>query len=513
MAEIFFAIIILVYFVDIVFLFYYGVHTYAMVHLYFKNKESAKTNPEQIKVLTKKMGKWPMVTVQLPMFNEYYVVERLIDSTIAMDYPKNRLEIQVVDDSTDETQELAKSKVAEYKAKGYNIKYVHRINRQGHKAGALREAMEKAKGEFIAIFDADFIPAPDFLRKTVPYFYESPKIGMVQTRWGHINADYSLLTKAQSIGIDGHFIIEQVARNGEFWMNFNGTAGIWRRETIYDAGNWESDTLTEDFDLSYRAELKGWKFKYLSDIVNPAELPATVPAYKSQQFRWCKGSLQTAVKLTPRILKADIPWKVKAEAFTHMTNYSVHPLMILNILTTLPLLLFQNRFESVSLPILFFIAVILSVGTFGPLSMYVVSMRELHPKDWYRRLFWLPFLMMIGTGIAINNTRAWVEALIGKQSAFIRTPKLKIETGKDKVVQRKKYSAVKVDKWVFAELGLAAYLGITMIVAAETGKAFVIPFLAIYAAGFLYVSFFTLFDNLRQHLANHRESAHVQHKV
>lgn len=499
MLEIFLGFVILVYIIDILALFYYGVHCYAMVHLFLKHRNKCETEPNQLKVLVKQMGQWPKVTIQLPMFNEYYVVERLIDATVKIKYPKNKLEIQVLDDSTDETQKVAAKKVAEYKKKGYDIKLIHRDNRQGHKAGALREAQEKAKGEFIAIFDADFIPAEDFLEKTIPHFYEAGDIGMVQTRWGHINADYNILTKAQSLGIDGHFIIEQIARGGSgLWMNFNGTAGVWRKECIYDAGNWESDTLTEDFDLSYRAELRGWRFKYIADVVNPAELPATVSAYKSQQFRWCKGSIQTAVKLAPVIWKADLPWKIKLEALTHLTNYSVHPLMIINILATLPLLYFNEYYANLTLPMLFAVAFFLSIGTFGPMTMYLVSQKALYNK-WFHRLMWMPVLTMIGTGIAVNNTRAWWEAIVGKKSQFVRTPKLKLEKTSDKLVERRKYSeTIKLDKTAFIEMGMGFYILLTIYTAIAMDKTLVIPFMLIYAGGFFYTAFYTLFENMKE---------------
>ena len=371
--EALFIISLVIYILDIIVLFYYGIHCFVMVRLFFKYRKNCVSDQGKLDELQARMKAWPRVTIQLPMFNEYYVAERLIDTTMQVRYPKNRLEVQVLDDSTDETTDLVRKKVAFYKKKGFDIKLIHRVNRQGHKAGALREAQEVAKGEFVAIFDADFMPAVDFLEKTVPYFYESDDIGMVQTRWGHINADYSILTKGQSLGIDGHFTIEQIARGGSgLWMNFNGTAGIWRKTCIYDAGNWSADTLTEDFDLSYRAELKGWRFRYIVDVVNPAELPATVSAYKSQQFRWCKGSIQTTVKLAPTIFRTELPWKVKLEALTHLTNYLVHPLMVINILATLPVLYFSERLGNLPDAIIGIAAVFFYLGTFGPIAMYLV---------------------------------------------------------------------------------------------------------------------------------------------
>ncbi|MBV6493149.1 MAG: hypothetical protein LDLANPLL_01164 [Turneriella sp.] len=490
---------LVIYIVDILFLFYYGVHCFVMVRLFFKHRRNCETDENRLEELTKKMKSWPRVTVQLPMFNEYYVAERLIDTTMKVKYPKDRLEVQVLDDSTDETTDLVRKKVAYYKKKGFDIKLIHRVNRQGHKAGALREAQEKARGEFIAIFDADFMPAEDFLIKTVPYFYEAEDIGMVQTRWGHINADYSILTKGQSLGIDGHFTIEQIARGGSgLWMNFNGTAGIWRKKCIYDAGNWSSDTLTEDFDLSYRAELKGWRFKYVVDVVNPAELPATVSAYKSQQFRWCKGSIQTTVKLAPTIFRTNLPWKVKLEALTHLTNYLVHPLMVINILATLPVLYFSERLGNIPDAIIGIAAVFFSLGTFGPIAMYLVSQKVLYNR-WANRVAWMPILTMIGTGIAVSNTRAVWQAFTGKKSTFIRTPKLRIEGQTDKVAERMKYAGhVKLDKTPFLEFLMGLYCLVIIYTAFAFNRTMFVPFMAMYASGFLYISLASFYENFKE---------------
>ncbi|MCX7633982.1 MAG: glycosyltransferase, partial [Turneriella sp.] len=385
------------------------------------------------------------------------------------------------------------------------IKLIHRSNREGHKAGALRAALDKAKGEFIAIFDADFLPAEDFLEKTVPYFYEADDIGMVQTRWGHINADYSILTKGQSLGIDGHFTIEQIARGGSgLWMNFNGTAGIWRKSCIYDAGNWSSDTLTEDFDLSYRAELRGWRFKYLVDVVNPAELPATVTAYKSQQFRWCKGSIQTTLKLLPQILRTKLPWKIKLEAITHLTNYLVHPLMVINILTTLPVLWLSERLGDVSDAVIGITAVFFSLGTFGPIAMYLVAQKALYNR-WLNRVGWMPILTMIGTGIAVSNTRAVWQALTGKKSSFIRTPKLRIEGQNDKIADRMKYAGhIKLDIVPFLEFFMGIYALVIIYTAFLLERTLFVPFMVIYACGFFYISLATFWQNFKESQAKTR---------
>ncbi|MCE9600201.1 MAG: glycosyltransferase family 2 protein [Spirochaetia bacterium] len=490
--------IIALYSIDIALLFFFGMHSYIMVYLYRKNEKycvsTADSVREAIDINKTPADQIPIVTVQLPVFNEFYVVDRLIEATTQMVWPRSRLEIQVLDDSTDESKEKAATLVEMYRSQGFDIHHLHRTDRTGHKAGALKEGLKVAKGNYVAIFDADFMPASDFLIKTVPYFDE-PKIGMVQTRWGHINDDYSVLTKAQSFGIDGPFMIEQVARNcNNLWMNFNGTGGIWRKQCIIDAGNWQSDTLTEDFDLSYRAELAGWHFRYFKDIVNPAELPATMSAFKSQQFRWCKGSIQTAVKLIPTILKSKFSWRIKSEAIVHLLNYSVHPLMVINILFCLPLLLMDTwtgySIYDVSLAVLFGAATLMSLGTFGPVTFYIYSQRELYP-DWKTRIVWMPVLMMIGTGIAIVCGRAWLEAILGIQSTFKRTPKYRIEKKGDKLEERMKYK-LPLDKTVFIEFFMGFYCLACIYFSILREKPFVVPFMLIYAAGFFYVAISSL---------------------
>lgn len=498
-----------IYGIDIVALFFFGIHTYIMVYLYKKNHTYCESEPD--KILDINNPNLPVVTVQLPIFNEYYVVDRLIETTVALKYPKDKLEIQLLDDSTDETVEKSRNLINHYKSLGFDIHHLHRsgAERTGHKAGALEAGMKVARGEYIAIFDADFMPNPDFLIKTVPYF-DDPQIGMVQVRWGHINADYNVLTKAQSFGIDGHFMIEQVARNGShLWMNFNGTAGIWKKECIIDSGGWEHDTLTEDFDLSYRAEMKGWKFRYFKDIECKAEIPAMISAYKSQQFRWCKGSIQTAIKLLPRILRADLPWRIKSEAIVHLINYSVHPLMVINILFSAPLLLmdYWSGFNFYDLPIAILMgtAAILSVGSIGPMIFYAYSQKILH-KDWKKRMLYLPILIMIGTGIAIVNTRAWLEAILGIQSSFKRTPKLKIEKNTDILKERLKYT-VPLDFHVVLEFLMGFYCIGTVFLSFALGKPQIVGFLMIYALGFFYVGYLSLKDAFWKLGASKQESA------
>lgn len=499
------AILLIVFYgFDILLLFGFGIHTYLMVYFYRKNREYCLSNTDNnaIDLSRVKPAHLPEVTIQLPIFNEFYVVDRLIDATLKIEWPKEKLVIQVLDDSTDETKEKIAGIVSNLKARNYRIEHLHRTDRVGHKAGALKAGMNRTNSDYIAIFDADFIPSPDILVKSIPYFSE-PDVGMVQTRWGHINDDYSMLTMAQSFGIDGHFVVEQVARNGgKMWMNFNGTAGIWRRQCILDAGNWQADTLTEDFDLSYRAELAGWRFRYFTDIVNPAELPSTIASFKSQQFRWCKGSIQTAVKLVPRILRSSFSPKIKAEAVTHLLNYSVHPLMVINILLSLPLLLIDQwtsyKLSSVSMAILFFAATVLSLSTMGPTFFYIYSQRELY-KNWKQRIVWIPVLMMIGTGIAVSNTKAFIEALIGKKSAFMRTPKYGIQSKTDKVQDRKKYRQP-LDLLVISEFLIGIYGLVTAYFAWMYQKPFIIPFMLIYSAGFLYISVGNVLERLQLQL-------------
>ena len=480
-------VVICLYVINVILLFIYGMHTYLMVFWYNRHYKSCEIK-HRYKNIYKNRHYRPVVTIQLPVFNEKYVVKRLIDSVIKMDYPKRLKQIQVLDDSTDETLEITKKIVAKYKKKGFDISLIHRTLRTGHKGGALREALPKAKGELIAIFDADFIPARNFLKITVPVFDEDPKIGMVQTRWGYLNAEYSLLTKAQALGIDGHFLIDQVARAGKnLFMNFNGTAGIWRKTCIIDAGNWQDDTLTEDFDLSYRAELKGWRFRYIKDVVNPSELPVIISAYKSQQFRWAKGSIQTAIKLLGRILRSKESFLTKFEAMIHLTYYSVHPLMLLNILLTLPVLgcnlLFFNK--AILIPSFTLIA----ISTMGPIIFYAFSQYALNKKEWMKRILWVPLMVIIGTGIAVNNTRAIIEAIIGKKSEFVRTPKLGIKKRNDKWTN-KKYAIHYEDLIVTVmEIGFAVYSFIIILQSLSLKRYYVVPFFLLYCMAFMYILF------------------------
>ena len=420
-------LILATYFFVLVILAVYGWHRYYLVYLYMKNKG-------RIPVPAGKLEAWPAVTIQLPIYNEMYVADRLIDAVCQIEYPRELLEIQVLDDSTDETRSVAEQAVRRNAARGVDITYIHRTDRSGYKAGALDAALKVAKGEFVAIFDADFIPTRDFLTRTVPFFTD-PQIAMVQARWGHINQDYSLLTKIQSILLDGHFVLEHGGRNrAGLFFNFNGTAGIWRRSAITDAGGWQHDTLTEDLDLSYRAQLRGWRFVFLPDLIAPAEVPVEMNSFKSQQHRWAKGSIQTCLKLLPRILRSNMPLHVKAEAFFHLTANFNYPLMcVLSVLMAPAMVIRYNMgwYEMLIIDVPLFFAATASVANF-----YMVCQRELH-ADWITRAKYLPFLMSIGIGLAINNTKAVFEALFNKQSEFARTPKYRVETGADEWIGKK----------------------------------------------------------------------------
>src|SRR3954452_11460517 len=429
-------LILVVYFFILSILAIYGWHRYYIVYLYMKNRDKA---PDQL--AAPPLAVLPRVTIQLPIYNEMYVADRLIDAVCEMDYPRDLFEIQVLDDSIDETTDIAELAVRRHAARGFDISYVHRVDRRGYKAGALEAGLRLAKANFIAIFDADFIPPRDFLIKTLPHFADG-KVGMVQARWGHINQDYSLLTKIQAILLDGHFVLEHGGRNrGGRFFNFNGTAGVWRRTAIDDAGGWQHDTLTEDLDLSYRAQLRGWKFVFLPGVIAPAEVPVEMNAFKSQQHRWAKGSIQTCRKLLPQILRANVPLGVKAEAFFHLTaNFNYILTCILSVLIFPSMVIRYNMgwYEMLLIDVPLFFA-----ATFSFCNFYTVCQREIH-SDWRARLKYVPFLMSVGIGLSINNARAVIEALLHKETEFARTPKYRIEGNGDEWVGKKYRQSVLV---------------------------------------------------------------------
>ncbi len=421
---------------------------------------------------------YPRVTVQLPVYNERYVLQRLVEAVVHMAYPQEHFEIQILDDSTDDTTALARELVTRYTQAGFAITLRHRAHRQGYKAGALQEGLREATGEFIAIFDADFVPQPDFLRRTLP-FASDPAIAMVQARWGHINGRYSALTRAQACGIDGHFWVEQAARCwAGLFMNFNGSGGLWRRQAIEDAGGWQADTLTEDLDLSYRAQLRGWRLKFVPHVVCPAEVPVQMAGLKSQQHRWAKGSIQTARKLLPAIVRAPIPLRTKYQAMLHLTNYLVHPLMVWTALTV-PLLLQAEALSTTPLPLLATLG--MACATCGPGGLYLYAQVQLYP-DWYRRLGALPALLVFGTGIALSNTWAILEGVGNVPSVFVRTPKFRIEQASDTWMGKRYTSPF---PWLsLGEALLAVYSGYGLLLAVRCGMYTMAAVLLLYTLGF-----------------------------
>ncbi len=464
------------YFIVLIVLATYGGHRYWLVYLYYKHKKNKTTEP----AARFQLNDLPRVTVQLPIFNEQYVVDRLLDAVCRLDYPKEKLDIQLLDDSTDETVEVARLLVERYAALGHPVTYLHRDNREGFKAGALAEGLKTAKGEFVAIFDADFVPPPDFLLKCIHHFTD-PKVGMVQTRWTHINRNYSLLTQVEAILLDGHFVLEHSgrSRSGVFF-NFNGTAGMWRRSAIDEAGGWEHDTLTEDTDLSYRAQLKGWKFVYLQDVECPAELPVEMTAFKTQQARWAKGLIQVSKKILPQVLKSDVSRHQKIEAVYHLTANISYPLMIVLSVLLMPAMIirfYQGWFQMLYIDLPLFMA-----STFSISSFYLVSQKELFPKSWLRSLLYLPLLMSLGIGLTITNTIAVLEALVGKQTAFARTPKYRVESKKDKVGAKKYRKRLGWVPWI--EILIGTYFALAVYYAIDNENYFTVPFLLLFVIGY-----------------------------
>jgi cellulose synthase/poly-beta-1,6-N-acetylglucosamine synthase-like glycosyltransferase len=439
---------------------------------------------------------WPQVTVQLPIYNERYVVERLMNSVAALDYPRDRLQIQILDDSTDITKDIVSQLIASQQRSGIDIMHIQRSNRQGYKGGALSNGMKTVKGDFIAIFDADFIPPPDFLKRTLPYFDGDKNIGCVQTRWGHLNRENSLLTRTQANGIDGHFIIEQETKSeAGFFLNFNGTAGIWRRGCIEDAGGWHHDTLTEDLDLSYRAQLRGWKIQYLPHVMTPAELPELLSALKSQQFRWAKGSIQTAKKLLRVLWMSSQPLLVKIEGTIHLTHYAVHPLMLINLLLILPLLLSKN--------FILHIYPVFALAAIGPLFMYLTAMGK-RDVPLLRRLSNLLMLVLLGMGLSLNNSRAVGEALFGIQSPFKRTPKYNLHN-RQSVGKHLDYLLPKgAGVWFEALMGIYA-LGL-LLFAISLGNWGLVFWLSLISGGYAYITIISIKQSMEVKLTSSSSS-------
>src|ERR1700736_4164748 len=458
----------------------YGVHRYIIIYLFLKNRKRAP-------VPARRFGSLPKVTVQLPIFNEIYVVQRLLRSVSELDYPRELLQIQVLDDSTDDTREITASCTEELRRRGFDVQLIRRVDRTGFKAGALAVGLDSVDGEFLCVLDADFVPQPDLLQRTI-HFFTDPKVGMIQTRWGHLNRGYSLLTRVQAMFLDGHLVLEQTARSrsGRFF-NFNGTAGLWRKSCIEEAGGWQHDTLTEDLDLSYRAQLVGWKFVFLADVVTPAVLPADMNGFKSQQHRWTKGSIQTCKKLLPTIWRSKLPLPIKIEATGHLTSNFAYLL-----LACLCVLLHPSiggpqsgwlRTFLIDVPI--FMTASVSVAVF-----YICAQRELHPRSWMKEILLLPCLLALGVGLSLNNARAVLEAVFNHKSDFARTPKYGIER-KSQPWRSCRYMPLK-SLLPIAEMAFALYFTYFVWFALVHQQFLSVPFLLMFQAGFLYVSLSSL---------------------
>ncbi len=457
----------------------FSVHRGWLVHLYRRRGQSAPSAGWP--------GPWPAVTVQLPVYNERHVVERLIDAVCALDYPGDRLQVQILDDSDDVTVELVRRRVAEHAARGIAIEHVRRASRDGYKAGALAYGLERASGEFVLILDADFVPPGDLLKRLLPPLSD-PKVGMVQARWGHLNAGASWLTRAQSLLLDGLFLVEHPARAGAgLFINFNGTAGIWRTSCIRDAGGWQADTLTEDLDLSYRAQMRGWRFVYAADVTVPSELPQGIGAYKNQQARWAQGAMQTAVKVLPALLRGAWPWRVKLEAAAHLTSHLAAPLTLALSLLVFPAALV--RFGQ-GWPLLLLVDLVLLVCAMGPVYWYCAeTLRARGGGVWPAILFYLPVVVALGIGISLNNTRAALAGLAGRREAeFVRTPKQGAAPGV--------YQA-RGGPWSTAtEIALAGYVAVAVGYALMNGIYPSVPFLMLFQCGFTVVAARTLTERV-----------------
>lgn len=469
-------IVLIGYFLSLSILFIFGLHGFIMI---FYHKKYRSNNP----VPRPETDKNAVVTIQLPLYNEMYVAERLIKAVCEIDYPKDKLEIQVLDDSTDETTSIVAGTVEQKQKEGFDILHIRRGTREGFKAGALKEGLRIAKGEYVAIFDADFIPHKDFLNKTLAFFSDD-KIGMVQTRWEHLNSDYSIITKAQALALDGHFVIEQSVRNKSgFFINFNGTGGIWRKNCIEDAGNWNADTLTEDLDLSYRAQLNGWKFIFLKDFTSPAELPSEINALKSQQFRWTKGAIETAKKILPLVWKSNIPLRVKLQSTFHLSNNIVFPFILLAAILNVPLIFVKN---SGSHGLYFAMMSIFVLAFISSFVFYLYSQKDVR-EDWRKKIVLFPLFMAGSMGLAVNNSRAVFEGLLNRKSEFVRTPKYKLETSKDSWIG-KKYMEKKLGLSVYVEAILAVYCLIGILASLYFMEFAALPFQLLFFLGFTFMS-------------------------
>ncbi len=464
---------VVLYTLTLIWLSVYAFQALLLTLLYIRHR---RARPAE--ALSYEAGPWPRVAVQLPIFNEKHVVERLIDAAAALDYPRDRLEIQVLDDSTDDTTALAEARAREYRARGIDVRVLHRTDRSGFKAGALARGLAQTDAEYLAVFDADFQPHPDFLRRTIPALVAQPAVGMAQTRWSHLNDEYSPWTRAQALALDGHFVVEQTARNRSgLLINFNGSGGVWRRQCIEEAGGWQSDTMTEDMDLSYRAQLAGWRTCYLPEVDAPAELPAQIEAFKRQQSRWAQGSIQCLRKLGPPILRSRLSVPQKLMALVHISSYFTQPLLVLLLLVMLPII-----WTGQSTPA-FLMA--LGVASFGPPLLYVISQAALY-ADWRQRLLYFPALLVVASGMTWSTTRGVFQGLTHWGGTFKRTPKFRLE-GRGGRWRESGYR-LKPDWAVLGEVVLMLYAAAAIAVAAVRGQYAWIPFLGLYVAGYALVA-------------------------
>jgi cellulose synthase/poly-beta-1,6-N-acetylglucosamine synthase-like glycosyltransferase len=484
MSSVLFIFAILVYAAVLAILFAYGMN---FLYLAFITARQNQTDP-----VAPPLTEIPLVSVQLPIFNELYVAERLIDAVARFDWEPSKLEILVLDDSTDETRDIVQKAVERWSAHGVNIRHIHRTERTGFKAGALALGMSMTNAPYIAYFDADFLPPRDFLSKTIPHFADA-RLAFIQTRWGHINRRYSLLTFLQSLAIDAHFVVEQFARSrAGYWFNFNGTAGVWRRSAIEAAGGWKQDTLTEDLDLSYRAFLNGWRALYLRDVVTPAELPVTFSAYQRQQHRWAKGSLECALQLLPQVWRAPISLREKLQATFHLTGYAIHLFMFALMLIYPAVIYYSNQFPE--LLALYGIGALFNLSALAPTMYFALAQKELG-KDWWRKIPAIVFIMALGAGMMPNTVRAAWEILIGRSKDFERTPKFGVATARESWVS-KRYQ-LKLDPWIFFELGVAAWNLNTLLYAFEMRNWVIAFYAGIFLVGAVFVSGLSIAQNLR----------------
>jgi cellulose synthase/poly-beta-1,6-N-acetylglucosamine synthase-like glycosyltransferase len=485
-------VLLVIYGACLLFIFFYSL---VQLNLVVNYKKNIGEDPIEVTMYDAygETENWPKVTIQLPVYNELYVVERLIDSVAAIEYPESRLEVQVLDDSTDESFEIAAESIRYWQVRGLNIKHVKRPERKGFKAGALAYGLERVQGDFTAIFDADFVPEPEFLLRTLPYFKDE-KVGVVQTRWDHLNEDYSLLTRLQAFGLNAHFSIEQKGRNSSsHFINFNGTAGVWRNKCIEDAGGWQSDTLTEDLDLSYRAQLKGWQFVYKEKIGSPAELPAAMNALKNQQYRWTKGAAECAVKNLPKVIKSrSVPFGTKVHALFHLMSSFIFVCVISTAVLSVPMLFI--KFQSPELDIVFKIASLFLLSFFILAYFYWTSVKHGQSdrfKSFGEFMMLFPLFLSVSMGLSLHNAIAVIEGYVGRKTPFVRTPKFNLESAGDSF-KGNKYLAHKINPLTFVEIFLTLYF------LAGIGLAFylqdfgLIPFHLMLCIGFGLVSFYSL---------------------